>query len=52
MEEEEKIRRVEELINAHVCRFNDGECRCECFIEGLTIGAMEQKINNIIDEKK
>lgn len=25
---------LEEQRKNHICRFNDGECKCECFIAG------------------
>ena len=24
------------LLEQHICRFNDGECNCDCYISGMT----------------
>ena len=24
------------LLEKHICRFNDGECNCDCYIAGMT----------------
>ena len=26
----------DKLLEKHICRFNDGECNCDCYIAGMT----------------
>ena len=26
----------DKLLEKHICRFNDGECKCDCYIAGMT----------------
>lgn len=32
------MKNFEKEIKNHMCRFNDGECVCECFVEGYRKG--------------
>lgn len=38
-------------LEEHICRFNDGECVCECFDEGYE-KALEQKEKEMIKKVK
>lgn len=35
------------LLEKHICRFNDGECNCDCYIAGIT-----DYHNHIVEEVK
>ncbi len=35
----------DKLLEKHICRFNDGECNCDCYIAGM------QDYHNYIVEK-
>ena len=37
------------LLEKHICRFNDGECNCDCYIAGMTDyhNHIVEKIGNI-----
>jgi len=39
----------DKLLEKHICRFNDGECNCDCYIAGMTDyhNHIVEKINSI-----
>ena len=49
----------DKLLEKHICRFNDGECKCDCYIAGMTDyhNHIVEKIKNapndmVINDKK
>jgi predicted ATPase with chaperone activity len=44
------------LLEKHICRFNDGECNCDCYIAGITdyhnhiVEMIQKQIDDIYEE--
>jgi hypothetical protein len=32
------MEKYKEALDNHLCRFNDGELACDCFVEGFKVG--------------
>jgi len=46
---EEAKRRLETMKETHLCRFNDGECTCECYVASTQdqITSLEKLIKDV-----